>query len=82
MQIKSNQNDRLIVVFGRNGCGDRLKRSILGRVAEQHADITIITSESPYQEDPKTIIDGILSRIQDKINENRKGKKQYIWQWN
>lgn len=50
---------RLIVVFGCGGNRDATKRSIMGRIAGELADFTVITSDNPRFEDPLTIISQI-----------------------
>ncbi len=52
---------RLLVLAG--SCGDRMKekRPLVGRILSQLADISIITNEDPYTENPEQIIDDVLS---------------------
>ncbi len=47
---------RLIVVFGAGGNRDKEKRPLMGRVADQNADFSIVTSDNPRKEDPLGII--------------------------
>jgi UDP-N-acetylmuramoyl-L-alanyl-D-glutamate--2,6-diaminopimelate ligase len=47
---------KLIVVFGCGGDRDKQKRPLMGRIADEHADFSIITSDNPRKEDPEAII--------------------------
>lgn len=46
---------RVIIVFGATGDRDKTKRPIMGRVAAQHADFTVLTDDETYTEDPRSI---------------------------
>lgn len=54
---------KLIVVFGCGGDRDRGKRPEMGRVAQKYADIIFITDDNPRTENPKLIINEIISGI-------------------
>ena len=64
--IRPNIKGRLIHVFGSAGERDKEKRSEMGKIASQYADIIILTSEDPRSEDPTLIIEDISSGIGEK----------------
>lgn len=54
---------RLIHVFGCTGERDKGKRPLMGKIASQHDDVIILTTEDTYNEDPNRIIEQILKGI-------------------
>ncbi len=56
---KGRQN--LIVVFGCGGNRDKSKRAVMGEIAERYADMVILTSDNPRDENPENIIADIAS---------------------
>ena len=64
--IKSFTSGRLIVLFGCGGDRDKGKRPEMGKMAEQYADLIILSSDNPRSEDPAKITEEILSGIKDK----------------
>jgi UDP-N-acetylmuramoyl-L-alanyl-D-glutamate--2,6-diaminopimelate ligase len=59
---------KLILVFGCGGNRDKTKRPRMGRVAKRLADIVVVTSDNPRNEDPQLIINNIMSGIKDRKN--------------
>lgn len=50
------RSGKVIIALGCGGNRDREKRPAMARVAAQHADIAILTSDNPRDEDPQQII--------------------------
>jgi UDP-N-acetylmuramoyl-L-alanyl-D-glutamate--2,6-diaminopimelate ligase len=57
---------KLICVFGCGGDRDREKRPLMGEIAAELSDVAIVTSDNPRSEEPRSIIDEILSGIEGK----------------
>ncbi len=62
--LRRSTTKRLICVFGAAGERDRSKRSLMGQVAANLADIIILTSEDPRSEKPEKIIAEIAKGIE------------------
>lgn len=54
---------RIIHVFGATGTRDTTKRPILGAISGRQADISIVTDEDPYHEDPLAIIQQVAAGV-------------------
>jgi UDP-N-acetylmuramoyl-L-alanyl-D-glutamate--2,6-diaminopimelate ligase len=52
---------RIIAVFGAGGDRDKGKRPEMGRIAQELADVAIVTSDNPRTENPDAIIDDIVA---------------------
>lgn len=68
---------RIILVFGCGGDRDKGKRPIMGRIAGEMADYSILTSDNPRFEDPMLILRAIENGIRDteadyEVIENRR----------
>ena len=57
--VKNYTRGRVICVFGCGGNRDSSKRPIMGEIAGNTADFTIITSDNPRNEEPESIISQI-----------------------
>jgi UDP-N-acetylmuramoyl-L-alanyl-D-glutamate--2,6-diaminopimelate ligase len=57
---------RIIVVFGCGGNRDITKRPKMAEVCQKYADLSIITSDNPRNEDPKEIIRQIVTGFSEK----------------
>ena len=55
---------RVVAVFGCGGDRDATKRPKMGRIAAEHADFVIVTSDNPRTEEPMAIIRDILPGLE------------------
>ncbi len=58
--IKKMATHRIIGIIGSCGDRDKKKRPDMGKVVAEHSDITIVTDEEPYSEDPRAIMEAVL----------------------
>ena len=61
--LKEYHPHRLVCLFGCGGNRSRLRRFEMGEVSGRLADLTVITSDNPRNEDPEAIIDDIVTGI-------------------
>lgn len=62
-ELKTDKS-RLICLFGCGGDRDATKRPKMGKIADERADIIVVTSDNPRSEDPGLIISDIMAGIQ------------------
>lgn len=58
--LRRTNTNRIIGIIGSCGDRDQEKRPIMGRIVAEHSDVTIVTDEEPYSEDPMVIMQAIL----------------------
>lgn len=76
LELDKLPKNRLFVLFGCGGDRDKEKRPMMGKIAEQIADVVIITDDNPRTEDPALIRDEISKDIPDVIKID--GRKEAI----
>jgi UDP-N-acetylmuramoyl-L-alanyl-D-glutamate--2,6-diaminopimelate ligase len=59
----SNNQGRVITLFGCGGDRDRTKRPKMGQAAGEGSDFVVVTSDNPRSEDPSAIIEEILPGV-------------------
>ncbi len=52
---------KIITVFGCGGDRDRMKRPVMGGIAQQFSDLAILTSDNPRTEDPTRILEEVAA---------------------
>ena len=67
---------RLIVVFGCGGSRDRNRRREMGWAAAELADLVIVTSDNPRNENPEQIIKDITDAMDEAIGQGAAGRYQ------
>ncbi|MFH0837883.1 MAG: UDP-N-acetylmuramoyl-L-alanyl-D-glutamate--2,6-diaminopimelate ligase [Patescibacteria group bacterium] len=59
--LRETTEGRLIGLIGSCGDRDKEKRPVMGEIVASYCDITIVTDEEPYTEDPKVIMQAVLA---------------------
>lgn len=80
--VKSFAPARIVTIFGCGGNRDSSKRAIMGRIAGERSDFTIITSDNPRFEEPAAIMAQIEEGMKETDGEyicieNRKEAMEY-----
>lgn len=76
--LKECSSGKIVAVFGCGGDRDRGKRPQMGKVACENADFCVVTSDNPRSEDPKKIIEDVVSGIKTSNYEVVPDRKQAI----
>jgi len=61
--VRGYAKGKVVTLFGCGGDRDRKKRPLMGNIATMLSDLTIVTSDNPRTEEPKAIIDEILTGV-------------------
>lgn len=69
--LKEYEPKRLVCLFGCGGNRSRLRRFEMGEVSSKLADLTVVTSDNPRDEEPQAIIDDIITGV-------KKGPGKYV----
>ena len=67
-ELRKSFDGKLWCVFGCGGNRDKLKRSLMGSIAEEYADVTVLTNDNPRSEDENLIFKEILSGVKEPNN--------------
>ncbi|MBX6771600.1 MAG: UDP-N-acetylmuramoyl-L-alanyl-D-glutamate--2,6-diaminopimelate ligase [Chloroflexi bacterium] len=63
--LRPHVRGRLIVLFGQAGRRDRRNRARMAAAVASRADLAVVTSDDPYDEDPCAIVDDIGRALQE-----------------
>ncbi len=58
--LRETKPNRIIGIIGSCGDRDQKKRPIMGKIVAENTDVTIVTDEEPYSENPMDIMKAIL----------------------
>jgi len=61
--LRRHTTGRLIVLFGQAGHRDLRNRGRMARAVAERADLAIVTSDDPYDEDPQLIVDELARTL-------------------
>jgi UDP-N-acetylmuramoyl-L-alanyl-D-glutamate--2,6-diaminopimelate ligase len=62
---RAHARGRLFCVFGCGGDRDPGKRPLMGAIAEDHADVVVVTDDNPRTEDSRAILEQIVAGMRD-----------------
>lgn len=66
---RSEEDHRVLVVFGCGGDRDRSKRPRMGEAATELADVSIVTTDNPRGEDPAAIIREVCRGVRPSVRD-------------
>ncbi|KSV58716.1 UDP-N-acetylmuramoyl-L-alanyl-D-glutamate--2,6-diaminopimelate ligase [Acetivibrio ethanolgignens] len=69
--LREYQPKRLVCLFGCGGNRSKLRRFEMGEISSKMADLTVVTSDNPRDEEPQAILDDIITGV-------KKGPGKYV----
>lgn len=69
--LKEYNPKRLVCLFGCGGNRSRARRFEMGEISSKYADLTVVTSDNPREEEPQAILDDIVVGV-------KKGSGNYV----
>lgn len=69
---------KICIMGGTGGGRDTAKRKVMGEVADKHCDYIILTTEDPYDEDPRAIAADVIEGITNHPHEFILGRGEAI----
>ncbi|MGB8455776.1 MAG: UDP-N-acetylmuramoyl-L-alanyl-D-glutamate--2,6-diaminopimelate ligase [Anaerocolumna sp.] len=69
--LKEYDPKRLVCLFGCGGNRSKLRRYEMGKISSELADLTVVTSDNPRNEEPQDILNDIITGV-------KKGNGEYI----
>lgn len=66
--LRKTTKKRLVCLFGCGGNRDKTKRAVMGEIAGEYADFTVLTSDNPRFEDPDAIINDVEKGLKKKTD--------------
>ncbi len=69
--LREYEPKRLVCLFGCGGNRSRLRRFEMGEISSRMADLTVVTSDNPRDEEPQAILDDIITGV-------KKGPGKYV----
>ena len=64
-ELRESFDGKLWCVFGCGGDRDKLKRPLMGAIAEEYSDVIVLTNDNPRSEQENLIFKEILSGVKD-----------------
>jgi UDP-N-acetylmuramoyl-L-alanyl-D-glutamate--2,6-diaminopimelate ligase len=69
--LREYEPKRLVCLFGCGGNRSRSRRFEMGEISSRMADLTVVTSDNPRNEEPQAILDDIITGV-------KKGPGDYV----